>query len=141
MLDYMVRKTLEAVRIYGDEAFQAFVAKLRERRFESTYCEACQAFNFPPKPFCEKCFSREVVWRPLPARGTLYAFSQQDRGVRFTKPDVLGLVELEGVGRILTRIDASFESLRVGQEVEADFVEIHPDLVLHQFRPVPAQED
>lgn len=135
MLDYIVRKTEEAIKIYGDEAFQAFIAKLKERRFESTYCEACRAFNFPPKPFCEKCFSRKVEWRALPTRGTLYAFSQQDRGVRFMKPDVLGLVELDGVGRIFTRIDAPLESLEIGQQVELDFLEIHPNLVLHQFRP------
>jgi uncharacterized OB-fold protein len=133
--DVVEHKTLEAVRHYGDDAIERFYRELRARRFMSTRCGACASVAFPPRGFCPRCWSREVAWVELPRRGTVYAFTQQDRTFRFGKPDVIGLVELEGVGHVLTRIDAPFEALRIGQEVELDFVVLREDLVLHQFRP------
>ena len=71
-------------------------------------------------------------------RGTVYAFTQQERSIRFMKPDVIGLVEIAGVGRVLTRFDAPIEALRIGQDVELCFYEVSDEIVVHQFRPVGA---
>jgi uncharacterized OB-fold protein len=137
MNETLARATRSALRHYGDAAIDEFFERLRSRSFASTRCEPCGEVCFPPRPFCPRCLRAEVRWVELPRRGRLYAFTQQqERSIRFARPDVLGLVELEGVGHVLTRIDAAFDSLRIDMEVELDFIEIGAGFVLHQFRPV-----
>jgi hypothetical protein len=67
----------------------------------------------------------------------LHAFTQQHRTLRFARPDVVGLVILPGVaGLVLTKIAAPFETLAIGQTVEVGFLELAPDLVVHEFHPI-----
>lgn len=128
--------TLKALEHYGDSATMEFYERLKRRDFSSTWCEECKKFVFPPRPFCTYCYGKNLVWRKLPEEGTLYAFTQQERSIRFSKPDVIGIVEIEGIGKILTRIDAPYESLRIGMRVKLDFIEVENRLVLHQFKPI-----
>jgi len=128
--------TKDGLAIYGHQCSQRFYELLNQRRFMSTRCLSCGRLVFPPRNFCPACFKTEVEWVDLPRRGTLFAFTQQERSVRFGKPDVIGIVELPGGIRLFTRIIAQFESLRIGQPVELDFLELAPGLALHQFRPL-----
>jgi uncharacterized OB-fold protein len=132
------QRTRAARRYYGDEACERFHRELAEGRFRSTRCPSCGETAFPPRSFCPWCLAREVEWVDLPRRGLLYAFTTQERSLRFSRPDVLGLVELPGVGRILTRIAAAFDTLAIGIEVEVAFHQVGPDFVVHEFRPVEA---
>jgi uncharacterized OB-fold protein len=127
------------LRHYGDEATLKFFDHLKAREFKSTRCVSCRKIGYPPRAFCPFCGKGEIEWVDLPRRGKLYAFSQQDRALRFTKPDVLGLVGLRGVGHILTKIDAPIETLRIGLPVHLDFIEIEGEIVLHQFKPARGQ--
>jgi hypothetical protein len=136
MKDLVDRATVRAIRANGDRATAEYHARLRARRFQSTRCDVCARVVWPPRMFCPRCGGDGVRWVDLPSRGTLYAFSQQARGLRFMTPDVLGLVELPGVGRVFTRIDAPIEALRIDQPVVLDFLDVGEGLVLHQFRPV-----
>jgi uncharacterized OB-fold protein len=132
----LIDATLDAaVAIYGDAAAAEFHARLAQKRLCSTQCTSCREIAFPPRPFCPFCHAREVAGVDLPRTGRLYAFTQQHRSLRFCAPDVLGLVELDGVGRILSRIDAPFDSLVTGQPLTLDFLEVSPGRWLHQFRP------
>jgi len=124
------------VNEYGDRATVEFYKNLKERKFKSTRCKACGEIALPPRTFCPFCFKDEVEWVDLPKRGKLYAFTQQERSLRFGKPDVIGVVELAGAGLLLTRIDAPFESLAIGDQVEVDFIDVSDQQTLHQFRPV-----
>ena len=124
------------VREYGDEAAEKFYNHLKGREFKTTRCNSCGEVGLPPRMFCPACFGTDVEWIDLPKRGTLFAFTQQERSLRFGKPDVIGVVELPGVGRLLTRIDAPFESLSIGMDVELDFLDVSGEQTLHQFRPV-----
>jgi uncharacterized OB-fold protein len=121
---------------YGDEAAREFYRRLKERKFRTTRCKACAEVALPPRMFCPACFGGDVEWIDLPTRGTLFAFTQQERSLRFGKPDVIGVVELPGTGRLLTRIDAPFDDLVIGMEVEVDFLDVSENQTLHQFRPV-----
>jgi uncharacterized OB-fold protein len=128
--------TKRAIDFNADAATRTFYAGLRERRFRGTRCTSCGHIPFPPREHCVRC-SRTTEWIDLPTRGTVYAFTQQQRSWRFSKPDVIGLVSLVGVsGLVLTKLDAPFGALSIGQDVEVDFLEVGPELVLHQFRPV-----
>lgn len=126
--------TRKALDHYGDSATKKFYDFLSKREFRTTKCKKCEKPFFPPRDFCPFCLGEELEWINMPEKGRLYAFTQQERSLRFGKPDVIGIVEIEGVGRILTRIAASFESLRIGMEVKLDFIDVG-GLVLHQFRP------
>ena len=141
----IVSATKRAIDFNADGATRTLYAALRERRFRGTRCTSCGHVPFPPRDHCVRCAKpgegfgllRAMEWIDLPTRGTIYAFSQQQRSWRFSKPDVVGLVSLVGVsGLVLTKLDAPFDSLAIGQDVEVDFLEIGPELVVHQFRPV-----
>lgn len=136
--EIITKATQKAFALYGDRATGEFYRRLKEHRLSTTRCSRCRHLQFPPRPFCETCFSEEVQWEDLPRRGTLYAFTTQHRALRFAAPDVLGLVDLGEVGRILTRIDAPWENLKIAMPVGLDFVEISGGWVLHQFKPVPS---
>ena len=136
MKDIVDAATLRAIAYNADGATAPFYEKLKARQFQSTRCEKCGHVPFPPRLFCPKCGSHDVVWVDLPRDGTLHAFTQQERSLRFMKPDVLGLVELAGIGLVLTRIDAPIETLRIGQPMQVTFFEISADLVVHQFVPL-----
>jgi len=124
------------IQEYGDEAAAEFYRCLKERKLRTTRCTSCGEVALPPRMFCPKCFKDQVEWIDLPGKGKLYAFTQQERSLRFGKPDGIGVVELENVGLLLTRIDAPFESLAIGDELELDFIEVSEEQTLHQWRPI-----
>ena len=129
--EVITKATAVGLKIYGDSAVQRFFELLRERKFQTTRCKKCGYINWPPRSFCPKCFSDSVEWFDLPRRGKVWAFTTQERAVRFMVPDKIGFVELEGVGkRILTKIEG--DDVKLDDEVELDFIEIH-GLVLHKF--------
>ena len=79
---------------YGDQATVEFYKNLKERSFKTTRCKSCGEVALPPRMFCPACFKDEVEWIDLPNKGKRYAFTQQERSLRFGKPDVIGVVEL-----------------------------------------------
>jgi uncharacterized OB-fold protein len=119
-----------------DRAAEEFFSRLREGKFQSTRCTACGILHYPPHVICPSCLGDALVWEDLPRDGDLIAFTQQEGAIRCRKPDVLGMVLLEGVGNVFTRIDATFEELRIGQRVVFDTWESPDGIVLHQFRPI-----
>ena len=121
---------------YGDDAVREFYRCLKAREFRTTRCKSCGEVALPPRMFCPACFGDDVEWIDLSRRGTLYAFTQQERSLRFGKPDVIGVVELPDAGRLLTRVDAPYDELSIGMEVELDFLDVSENQTLHQFRPV-----
>ena len=128
--------TVRAAKFNRDGATKPFHQKLQEGQFQSTRCKSCQHIAFPPRLFCNQCGHEDVDWVDLPKRGTLYSFTYQQRSFRFNKPKVLGVVELEGVGFVLTKIDAPIDDLSIGQKVEVDFLKVDDRLTVHQFKPV-----
>lgn len=130
--------TAKAESFYGDGRTAEFFERLKRREFATLKCGACGNVMFPPRPFCPQCHSDAVFWIEMPRTGTLYGFTTQEKAFRFSNPAVLGLVELEGIGRIITKIDAPFETLRIGMRVELEFLELEDGSVVHQFKPVDA---
>jgi|SRR5215467_7655564 len=124
---------------FDDRAMARFYEELRGRRLRFPRCAACSKVFVPPRTRCSRCLSSDLEWIDAPSRGTLYAFTTQETGLRFTQPDVIGAVELaleDGPARLITRIDAKLGDLRIGMAVELDFVVVDSGVVLHQFRPV-----
>lgn len=134
--ELVAQATREALDHQGDAESRRFLAALQERRFETTSCKGCGRAFFPPKPLCPRCGGGELEWAALPREGTLYAFTTQQKAIRFSEPDVLGIVELDGgAARMLTKIRAPIERLRIGMRLRLDFVEIEGGIVLPEFVP------
>jgi uncharacterized OB-fold protein len=119
-----------------DRAAEEFFSRLAEGRFQTMRCSGCGEIHYPPRVICPLCLGEDLEWVDMPREGILAAFTQQKDAIRCRKPDVLGLVELEGIGNVLTRIDATFEELRIGQRVVFDTWTSPDGVVLHQFRPI-----
>jgi uncharacterized protein len=126
---------------FEDAAACRFFDELRAKRLAFPKCARCTRTFVPPRSRCSRCLSSGLEWVDAPRRGSLYAFTCQEVGLRFVKPQVLGVVELlleDGPARIVTRIDAQIADLVIGMELELDFVDIGEGVTVHQFRPVGA---
>jgi hypothetical protein len=133
MKDLIDQRTIEGLRHYGDDATQRYYQLLRDGEFKSTRCNACGETAYPPREFCPQCHCQVVSWVDLPREGTLYAFTTQDRAFRFIEPEVIGLVELDGVGRILTHVKGTMADLTIGQRVTFALHTISEQLVVPSF--------
>ncbi len=76
--------TLEMIPVARTRAYpprvsaftQTFWEGLRDGQWQSTCCEACGKFTFPPKPVCPHCWSPRMQWKELGQRGTLYSWTR-----------------------------------------------------------------
>jgi len=117
-------------------AAEEFFSRLERGEFQTTRCRGCGEMHYPPHIVCPSCLGEDMEWVDLPREGTLLAFTQQADAIRCRKPDVLGLVELEGIGNVITRIHAPLEDLHIGLEVTFDTWTSLDGVALHQFRPL-----
>lgn len=121
-----------------DPAARSFYDHLASGEFRIGRCRDCGRRSFPPREFCAACGSDASELAPHSGRGVVYAFTTQERGFRFTAPDVLGLVELEGeVGRGFGVIKARFEDIWIGLPVRLDPVAVEDGWTLPAWAPEP----
>ena len=114
-------------------AAREFYRRLEEGTLSTTWCGSCERPFFPPRERCSRC-GGILAWRELSGHGTVYAFTQQERGLRFTTPDVIGIAELEEGVRIFGVFEEQFDRLEIGAPVD---VTLRPDeagLTLLLFR-------
>jgi uncharacterized protein len=109
--------TLKYVLREMGPAAREFYRRLASGELATTFCERCGEFRFPPRERCPLCRG-PGSWRPLSGRGTVYAFTQQERGLRFTAPEAIGIVELEEGVRLFGVFEDPFESLALGLSVD-----------------------
>ena len=115
-------------------AGREFYRRLAADELATTYCAACDDLRFPPREHCPAC-GEATEWRQLSGRGSLHAFTQQERGLRFTVPHVIGVVELEEGVRVFGLLDAPFDELAIGQGMTAAPLNDVPGITLLVFRP------
>ncbi|MDZ4359012.1 MAG: OB-fold domain-containing protein [Variovorax sp.] len=107
--------TLEIIPVARKRAYpprvsqftEPFWSGLAQGRWQSTCCEACGKFTFPPKPICPHCWSDRMQWKDLSKRGTLYSWTRVHAAPRvFTdeSPYALCVVDLDIGLRIATRM-------------------------------------
>lgn len=134
--EQIARGLYERYLLYGDRAVRIYLEKLKEQKWETTRCPACERLYFPPRTFCPKCLSEELEWVPLPRRGKVATYAWQERALFFGKPDCIGHVELENGIRLFAPILAPIEKLKVGMEVEQDFFPVAGIFKVPVFKPV-----
>ena len=114
---------------------------LKEKRLKAQKCKECGEVFFPPRARCPECLSKELDWVELSGRGELYSWSEIHMPPLAFEPYILGIIDLEErVGRIITRIDAKPEELKIGMKMKIDYVDVKEDLTLCTFKPIKTSD-
>jgi hypothetical protein len=114
-------------------AAREFYRRLDDGSLATTVCTRCDEMRFPPRERCPAC-GGAVEWRELSGRAAVYAFTQQELGLRFTAPETVGIVELEEGVRVFGVFEAPFERLAIGAPVEVRPLPDDQGLTLLAFR-------
>lgn len=107
--------TLELIDVAGRRSYpprmsrftEPFWSGLAEGRWQTTCCEACGKFTFPPKPVCPHCWSDRMQWQELSSRGTLYSWTRVHSAPKVflaEAPYTVCIVDLDIGLRIATRM-------------------------------------
>jgi uncharacterized protein len=121
-------------------------------RLVGTQCPECERVYFPPRSVCPTC-RRESVGRMRPrqlsGRGKLLTYTvvyQPGDGFEMQVPYVMGIVELEEGGRVMSQIiNVDPQAVHTGLPVEACFRRIREDgksgviYYGYKFRPIRAR--
>jgi len=70
-------------------------------------CQSCEKHYFPPRPFCPRCLSTDVVWDGVSGRARLHTYVINHRpapGFEDDAPYAVAIVELEEGPRMMTNI-------------------------------------
>lgn len=106
---------------------EPFFEALADDAFAVQRCLKCDHAFLPPGPVCPDCHARAVTWERTDGRGTLHAFTELHRTPPgFDAPAVVGTVLVEAV-RVLTRVDAAYDDLSIGDAVELTAAEYTQD--------------
>jgi uncharacterized OB-fold protein len=102
-------------------------------------CTACEHTYFPPRPFCPKCASRDVVWVTASGRAILYSYVIHHRPVPgFTPPYAIAVVELEEGPRMMTNIvecPQTPEALQLDMPLQVVMTKVSDAISLPLFKP------
>lgn len=113
---------------FGRKSFTAmtktakFVDFLAEGKIEGTQCKKCGAKFFPPRADCSVCFSKELDWFEMPAKGTLETFATAfyaPFGFEADPPYTMGVVSFGDGLKLFARLakDIKAEDVKVGMAV------------------------
>ena len=116
---------------------EKFWLGLRDRKFLIQRCKNCEEIFFPPRSHCPKCLYNEMDWVELSGKGTLYSWSEIHIPSRnFDVPYVIGIIDLEeGVGRMVSKIRARVEDLKIDMPMKIDYEDAEEDLTLYVWMP------
>jgi uncharacterized OB-fold protein len=104
-------------------------------------CASCQRLQHPPTPMCPGCHGFEMDAIEASGRGTVHSFvvAHHPPIPPFAYPNVIVLVELDEGTRLVSRlVGAAPDDVAIGMRVAVEFERVDEDLVVHQFRCVPA---
>lgn len=88
-------------------------------------CEKCGATHVPPRPLCNKCFSKEFRWVEIPRNGKLLTYTiiyVAPPQFQQMTPYAVGIIQLENGLKIPGMIRGiENEKIKVGMELTIDF--------------------
>ena len=83
-------------------------------------CAACQAWRWPPTPFCPKCRSQSIEWLPAgPPQLYSYTIIRQpgpspEDPFRIVVPGLVEFPEAGGMRFVAAIVDSQIDALRIG---------------------------
>lgn len=102
-----------------------------QRRFLLQYCPESGQYQFYPRPVSIQTGKRNLEWRAVSGRGTVYTHTITHRSpipVKGLKPYVVALVELEEGVRVMANIiGCAPEAVTIGMAVKLAWVKAGED--------------
>jgi len=100
-------------------------------RYEAGKCKKCGKICFPPRLICPACKSKEFETINLNRTGKVLTYTiirVPPSQFKDEAPYAMGIVELDGGGRINTQIvDCDFDKIKVGMNVKMEFRRIQAE--------------
>ncbi len=117
-------------------ATKSFWEGLRNKKLLAQKCKDCEEVFFPPRRRCPECFSDDFDWVELSGKGELYSWTEiYMLPLASNGSYVLGIINLhEKIGRIITRIEAKPDEMKIGMKMVIDYVDVTDDLTLCVFK-------
>lgn len=88
-------------------------------------CSHCKKVTVPPRSTCPHCGNSDLAWTELPNKGRLVTYTVihfPPAQFQALAPYPIGIVELAQGVRLPGMIrNVTFENLRIGMELQADF--------------------
>jgi uncharacterized OB-fold protein len=104
-------------------------------------CRPCDAFYFPPRPFCPRCLSDDVAWEATTGRGTLHTYVINHRAAPGFEPGyAIAVVQLDEGPRMMANIvgvENTPENLVLDMPLQVTF-ESRGDVSVPLWEPVSA---
>lgn len=98
-----------------------FFDALGEERLLGGICEDCGTVLIPPRPACYACGSRSVRIEEQPRTGDIITYTEvrtPPPAFADDAPYTIAVVELVSGGRLIGRVDASYDECEIGTAVE-----------------------
>jgi len=108
-----------------------------------SHCDSCGSSWFPKRGVCPKCFSGNLVEKPLSEEGEIYSFTRLHvTSKRFKPPLVIAYVDFPEDVRVCGQVEG--EPVEIGSKVEIVFGQIRtePDgrpVYSYKFRVKPKE--
>jgi len=114
-----------------------------ERRLVMQQCGACGKFRWQPAPLCTFCADGNFIWALVSGRGTIWTWTVITHPVHPAAiarvPYVVVEVEFEeqaGLRMLSNLIEADFDVIEIGAQIEVDYSEHPSGQMLPVFRLV-----
>lgn len=119
-----------------------FWTAAKEGKLMMQKCAKCGTVNFPPKPWCIDCGSRDLEWTEVGPQGSIYSHTVS-RSVAMNYPDwekelpvILCVVDVDDGARMYAQLtDCPPEKVEIGMRVEVHFEDISEEAGIPKFRP------
>lgn len=121
-----------------DPDTEPYWAALRQHRFTLKRCLDCRRSHFYPRVICPHCHSDRLEWAEARGTGVIYTYTVARRpagpAFKADTPYVIALIDLDDGPRMMARIAATPDEVRIGQRVEMVFDDVTETVTLAGFR-------
>ena len=123
---------------------QPFWDSLKRHQMQVQRCQDCRECYFYPRPFCPRCYSKNVAWENVSGNATLETYVINHRAApRFEEdaPYVIAVVTLAEGPRMMTNlveVEPDAASLPPDLALEVVYEDVTDEITLPKFRPASA---
>jgi uncharacterized OB-fold protein len=104
---------------------EQFYKHISQGKLMGGKCKNCGKIHLPPRPLCDKCFSKEFEWTQIQPKGKLVTYTiihVAPPQFQQMAPYAVGIIQLENDLKIPGMIrDVEHEKIRIGMELRMKF--------------------
>ena len=104
---------------------EQFYKHISQGKLMGGKCKKCGKIHLPPRPLCDKCFSKEFEWTEIPLKGKLLTYTIiHVAPLQFQQmaPYAVGIIQLENGLKIPGMIkDIAPEQIKIGMPLTIAF--------------------